>query len=112
MSDLYRIAIVLALGATLVCVLYLSGSFDYRVENADLVRIGFTNNPFHVTLVLQPSMRVLPNSPFLTQLGVWLLKEQEENGLRTIWGMLDHDLCHAGELALMLGVLGLETPEF
>jgi len=40
------------------------------------------------------------------------MSEQEENGLRTVWGMLDHDLCHAGELALMLGVLGLETPEF
>src|SRR5688572_28622894 len=33
------------------------------------------------------------------------VSEQEENGLRTIWGMLDHDLCHAGELALTLGVL-------
>ncbi len=40
------------------------------------------------------------------------VSKQEENGLRTVWGMLDHDLCHAGELALMLGVLGLETPEF
>jgi uncharacterized damage-inducible protein DinB len=40
------------------------------------------------------------------------VSEQEENGLRTIWGMIDHDLCHAGELALMLGVLGLETPDF
>jgi uncharacterized damage-inducible protein DinB len=40
------------------------------------------------------------------------VSEQEENGLRTIWGLLDHDLCHAGELSLMLGVLGLETPEF
>jgi hypothetical protein len=40
------------------------------------------------------------------------VSEQEEDGLRTIWGMLDHDLCHAGELALMLGVLGLETPDF
>jgi uncharacterized damage-inducible protein DinB len=37
---------------------------------------------------------------------------EKENGLRTVWGMLDHDLCHSGELALMLGVLGLETPEF
>ena len=41
-----------------------------------------------------------------------VVSEQEENGLRTVWGMIDHDLCHAGELALMLGVLGLETPEF
>jgi uncharacterized damage-inducible protein DinB len=40
------------------------------------------------------------------------VSEQEADGLRTIWGMLDHDLCHAGELALMLGVLGLETPDF
>ena len=40
------------------------------------------------------------------------VSEQEENGLRTVWGMLDHDLCHAGELSLMLGVLGLETPDF
>jgi uncharacterized damage-inducible protein DinB len=40
------------------------------------------------------------------------VSEEEKDGLRTVWGMLDHDLCHAGELALMLGVLGLETPEF
>ncbi len=40
------------------------------------------------------------------------VSEQEKDGLRTIWGMLDHDLCHAGELALMLGVLGFETPDF
>ena len=40
------------------------------------------------------------------------VSEQDKEGLRTVWGMLDHDLCHAGELALMLGVLGLETPDF
>jgi hypothetical protein len=40
------------------------------------------------------------------------VSEQEADGLRTVWGMLDHDLCHAGELALMLGVLGFETPDF
>jgi len=40
------------------------------------------------------------------------VSEQEADGLRTVWGMIDHDLCHAGELALMLGVLGLESPEF
>ena len=41
-----------------------------------------------------------------------LVAEQEQNGLRIVWGMLDHDLPHAGELALMLGALGLETPDF
>lgn len=41
-----------------------------------------------------------------------IVSEQEKDGLRTVWGMIDHDLCHAGELALMLGVLGFETPEF
>jgi uncharacterized damage-inducible protein DinB len=40
------------------------------------------------------------------------VSEQEEDGLRTVWGMLDHDLPHTGELSLMLGVLGLETPDF
>ena len=40
------------------------------------------------------------------------VSEQEQNGLRTVWGMVDHDLAHAGELSLMLGVLGLETPDF
>jgi uncharacterized damage-inducible protein DinB len=40
------------------------------------------------------------------------VSEEAGDGLRTIWGMLDHDLCHAGELALMLGVVGFETPEF
>lgn len=40
------------------------------------------------------------------------VSEQEQNGLRIVWGMLDHDLPHAGELALMQGVLGLETPDF
>jgi uncharacterized damage-inducible protein DinB len=54
---------------------------------------------------IEPSTRDDPGMP-------GTVSEQEEDGLRTIWGMLDHDLCHAGELALMLGVLGLETPEF
>ena len=40
------------------------------------------------------------------------VSEQEKEGLRIVWGMIDHDLCHAGELALMLGMLGLETPDF
>ena len=40
------------------------------------------------------------------------VSEQEQNGLRTVWGMVDHDLAHAGELSLMLGALGLETPDF
>jgi uncharacterized damage-inducible protein DinB len=40
------------------------------------------------------------------------VSEDEKDGLRTVWGMIDHDLAHAGELSLMLGVLGLETPDF
>ena len=40
------------------------------------------------------------------------VSEQEQNGLRTVWGMVDHDLSHAGELSLMLGAQGLETPDF
>jgi uncharacterized damage-inducible protein DinB len=44
--------------------------------------------------------------------GTGPVSEQEQNGLRIVWGMLDHDLPHAGELALMLGAMGLETPDF
>jgi uncharacterized damage-inducible protein DinB len=40
------------------------------------------------------------------------VSEQEQNGLRTVWGMVDQDMCHAGELSLMLGAQGLETPDF
>jgi uncharacterized damage-inducible protein DinB len=40
------------------------------------------------------------------------VSEQEADVLRTLWGMIDHDLAHAGELSLMLGALGLDTPDF
>lgn len=37
----------------------------------------------------------------------------EERGsiLQTIWGLLDHDLPHAGELSLLLGAVGLPGVE-
>lgn len=35
------------------------------------------------------------------------LSEQEVMILQTIWGLLDHDLPHAGELSLLLGASGL-----
>jgi hypothetical protein len=33
--------------------------------------------------------------------------EAEEPIVQTIWGLLDHDLPHAGELSLLLGAAGL-----
>ncbi|MBN9388815.1 MAG: DinB family protein [Chloroflexi bacterium] len=39
------------------------------------------------------------------------LTEKEVTGLRTIWGLLEHDLHHGGELAFSLGALGLPAPE-
>lgn len=35
------------------------------------------------------------------------LSERDVAGLRTIWGMLEHDLHHGGELSFCLGVFGL-----
>jgi hypothetical protein len=35
------------------------------------------------------------------------LTEEEVSMLQTIWGLLDHDLPHAGELSLLLGAAGL-----
>ena len=37
--------------------------------------------------------------------------EQEAPMRKTIWGLLDHDLPHAGELSLLLGVAGLRGVE-
>ena len=39
------------------------------------------------------------------------LTEQEAEIVQTIWGLLDHDLPHAGELSLLLGVAGLSGVE-
>ncbi len=36
-----------------------------------------------------------------------LLPEEEVMIIQTIWGLLDHDLPHAGELSLLLGANGL-----
>ena len=35
------------------------------------------------------------------------LTEQQAEIVQTIWGLLDHDLPHAGELSLLLGAAGL-----
>ncbi|MBK8905165.1 MAG: hypothetical protein IPM53_28545 [Anaerolineaceae bacterium] len=39
------------------------------------------------------------------------LTEEETEIVQTIWGMLDHDLPHAGELSLLLGAAGLPGVE-
>lgn len=39
------------------------------------------------------------------------LTEEEAEIVQTIWGLLDHDLPHAGELSLLLGAAGLPGVE-
>jgi hypothetical protein len=39
------------------------------------------------------------------------VSEEEEAIVQTIWGLLDHDLPHAGELSLLLGAAGLPGVE-
>jgi len=39
------------------------------------------------------------------------LAEEEAQIVQTIWGLLDHDLPHAGELSLLLGAAGLPGVE-
>src|SRR6185295_12290919 len=39
------------------------------------------------------------------------IPEEEVSILQTIWGLLDHDLPHAGELSLLLGASGLPGVE-
>ncbi len=38
------------------------------------------------------------------------LPAEEVEQLRTIWGLMEHDLHHGGELAFALGALGLDAP--
>lgn len=40
-----------------------------------------------------------------------VLSEQEQSVIQTIWGLLDHDLPHAGELSLLLGADGIPGVE-
>lgn len=39
------------------------------------------------------------------------IPEEERLIIQTIWGLLDHDLPHAGELSLLLGAAGLPAVE-
>lgn len=39
------------------------------------------------------------------------ISEQDQSIIQTIWGLLDHDLPHAGELSLLLGADGLPGVE-
>ena len=78
---------------------------DDPMRSAAEVVTGLQHTWHILSAYIEPSTTNDPGMP-------GLMSEQEKEGPRTVWGMLDHDLCHAGELALMLGVLGLETPEF
>ena len=40
-----------------------------------------------------------------------VLSEEEAVIIQTIWGLIDHDLPHAGELSLRLGAAGLPGVE-
>ena len=40
-----------------------------------------------------------------------VLSEQDQSIIQTIWGLLDHDLPHAGELSLLLGADGTSGVE-
>lgn len=40
-----------------------------------------------------------------------VITEQDQSIIQTIWGLLDHDLPHAGELSLLLGADGISGVE-
>ncbi len=40
-----------------------------------------------------------------------VISEQDQSIIQTIWGLLDHDLPHAGELSLLLGAYGISGVE-
>lgn len=53
----------------------------------------------------------LINAYLLRGLATDAISDEDAIGLQTIWGLLDHDLPHAGELSLLLGASGLPGVE-
>ncbi|NUM47027.1 MAG: DinB family protein [Anaerolineales bacterium] len=87
---------------------------EVAVELTPLIQWGDTDNPPHTAaeileglertwqVITDCLMRGAPTDP---------ISEQDQSILQTIWGLLDHDLPHAGELSLLLGANGLPGVE-
>jgi uncharacterized damage-inducible protein DinB len=43
--------------------------------------------------------------------GADIIPDEEVSQLRIVWGLLEHDLHHGGELSFVLGAYGLPAPE-
>ncbi len=87
---------------------------ERAAELTSLLRWEDADNPPHTAAEILQGLDL--TWQFIT---TWLMRgsptdavpEQEEPIVQTIWGLLDHDLPHAGELSLLLGASGLPGVE-
>lgn len=79
-----------------------------------LIQWGEADHPPHtaaeIVQGLEQSWQVL-SARLLRGAPTDAISDEESVILQTIWGLLDHDLPHAGELSLLLGAAGLPGVE-
>ena len=83
-------------------------------ELMPLLRWDDTDNPPHTTAEivhgLELTWRII-TACLMRGSPADAISEDEASIIQTIWGLLDHDLPHAGELSLLLGADGLPGVE-
>jgi hypothetical protein len=83
-------------------------------ELMPLLRWGDSNDPPHTAAEildgLELTWRIITACLMRGSPGN-AISEEEVSTLQTIWGLLDHDLPHAGELSLLLGADGMPGVE-
>jgi hypothetical protein len=87
---------------------------EAAAELTPLIRWGKADEPAHTATEILHGLEL--SWRFITETlnrgaPTDALSEQEAMILQTIWGLLDHDLPHAGELSFLLGVSGLPGVE-
>lgn len=83
-------------------------------ELTPLIRWEDADDPSHTAAEIVQGLELtwrFISSSLLRGSATDALTEEEASIIQTIWGLLDHDLPHAGELSLLLGAVGLPGVE-
>ena len=83
-------------------------------EVVPLIRWEDTDDPPHTAAEILQGLELTWNSIARCLMGGFptdAVPEEQAAIVQTIWGLLDHDLPHAGELSLLLGANGLPGVE-
>ena len=87
---------------------------ERAAELTSLLRLEDTDDPPHTAAEIVHGLELtwrFITACLMRESPTDVIPEQEVPILQTIWGLLDHDLPHAGELSLLLGADGLPGVE-